>query len=154
MRETFIDAGGPGSPGRTFQDHRRDGLGLKELEAGLVAAGMVLDYIRDTRKAVLPNITSLKVYNPGRYMTLGASTKKNLELFDSISSDRACTLFSIMNRTETSMGARRLSDWLSFPLMDPSEINNRLDAVEELTRDPVLSGNIREILADIRTWRG
>ncbi|MRR39511.1 DNA mismatch repair protein MutS, partial [bacterium] len=68
-----------------------DGLGLKEHETGLVAAGMVLDYIRDTRKAVLPNITALKVYNPGRYMILGANTKRNLELFDSISSDKACT---------------------------------------------------------------
>jgi len=124
-----------------------DGYGLKDAQAGLVAAAMVLDYVKQTHKAVLPNITSLKRYNPGRFMMLGPTTKRNLELFDAISGVREHTLFSLLNHTRTSMGARKLADWMSFPLMDLFEINRRFDAQEMfLSRDHVMA-SLREGLS-------
>lgn len=126
-----------------------EGMGLKEHDTALTASAMVIEYVRETQKGVLAHITSLRFYNPGRYMILGANTRRNLELFDSLSSDRANTLFGVMNRTRTSMGARMLGDWISFPLMNPAEIAGRLDAVEELTKNPGMVEDIRDFLGGI-----
>ncbi len=123
-----------------------EGLGLRDHEAALVAAGMVLDYVRETQKGILPNITALRFYNPGKYMILGSNTKRNLELFDSISADRSNTLFSVMNRTGTPMGSRMLADWMSFPLMDGREISLRLDAVEEVIRSAGMAEGLKSLM--------
>jgi DNA mismatch repair protein MutS len=126
-----------------------EGLGLKDYGAALLASGMVLDYVRETRKGTMPHITALQFYNPGRFMILGTNTKRNLELFESISGDAGNTLFGVLNRTRTPMGARLLSDWISFPLMDPGEINDRLDAVEELTKTAGLADGLKDLLGEI-----
>ena len=126
-----------------------EGLGLKDREAALVAAGMVLDYVRETRKGALPHITGLNFYSTGRYLILGTSTRRNLELFESISGDRKNTLFGVMNRTSTPMGARLLADWISFPLMDPAAINLRLDAVEETARSQGKGDGLKAVLKEI-----
>jgi DNA mismatch repair protein MutS len=106
-----------------------DGLGLRERKAALVASGMVMEYVKQTRRGVLPHINSCRVYNPGLFMMLGHTTKRNLELFDSLAGGQEGTLYAVMNRTGTSMGARQLADWISFPLMDKDAIDGRLDAV-------------------------
>lgn len=126
-----------------------DGFGLKDAPAALIASGMVLDYVGRTGKAVLPHITTLRFYNPGRFMVLGPTTKRNLELFETISGGRENTLFSLLNHTCTSMGARMLADWISFPLMDVDTITQRLAAVDELvSREPAL-GAVEEFLGDV-----
>jgi DNA mismatch repair protein MutS len=126
-----------------------EGLGLKDHDMALRASGMVLDYVGNTQKGVLAHIISLRFYNPGKYMILGANTKRNLELFESISGDDTGTLFGIMNQTNTPMGVRKLADWMSFPLMDTGEITRRLDAVEELTAHPDILEGLRDLLDDI-----
>ncbi len=126
-----------------------DGFGLKDAPLALRASGMVLEYVRQTHKAVMPNITSLNLYNPGRFMMLGPTTKRNLELFDAISGLKEHTLFALLNRTGTSMGARMLADWMAFPLMDACEINQRLSAVEALVSQGQLLNTMREVLSDI-----
>jgi DNA mismatch repair protein MutS len=126
-----------------------DGFGLKDSEDALRASGMVLEYVKHHSKAVLPHITSLTLYNPGRFMMLGPTTKRNLELFDTISGRSENTLFALLNHTGTPMGSRMLADWISFPLMDVRAITARLDAVEALlSREAVLNG-LREVLKDI-----
>ncbi|MCU0575698.1 MAG: DNA mismatch repair protein MutS [Desulfobacterota bacterium] len=126
-----------------------DGFGLKDAPAALTASGMVLDYVKQTSKAVMPHITGLTVYNPGRFMMLGPTTKRNLELFDSFSGGRENTLFALLNFTGTSMGARMLADWISFPLLDAAQIVNRLDAVEELASRERILRTISEILETV-----
>ncbi|HON37771.1 MAG: DNA mismatch repair protein MutS [Pseudomonadota bacterium] len=126
-----------------------EGLGLKGHEAALRASAMALDYVRQTQKGVLAHITQLRFYSTGGYMILGANTRRNLELFDSLGGDKSNTLFGVMNRTMTPMGARMLGDWMSFPLMDLKEIEGRLDAVEELVRNPGTVQDIRDILEGI-----
>jgi len=126
-----------------------EGLGLKGRDAALIASAMVIDYVKERLKDVLANITSLRFYNTGRYMILGQNTKRNLELFESISGDESATLYRIMNNAGTSMGSRRLADWISFPLMDPDEINLRLDAVESLVQRGDDLTDIRRQLKDV-----
>jgi len=126
-----------------------DGFGLKDALQALRASGMVLEYVRQTHKAVMPNITSLNLYNPGRFMMLGPNTKRNLELFDAISGLKEHTLFALLNHTGTSMGARMLADWMAFPLMDAGEINKRLDAEEALISQGQSLNIMREVLSDI-----
>jgi len=126
-----------------------EGLGLKDHDAALRAAGMVLDYVGKTQKDVLGHIISLRFYNTGRYMMLGANTKRNLELFESISGSASNTLFGVMNRTRTPMGARTLADWISFPLMNVMEISARHDAIEELAGKRDILDQIRSLLDEI-----
>ncbi len=126
-----------------------DGLGLKDHPAALVAAGMVLNYVRETQKAVLKHINRLRYYNPGNFMILGANTKRNLEIFESISGGVEGTLYHVLNHTVSAMGARRLADWISFPLMDPLVINARLDAIEELVAAGLRITDLRTILKGV-----
>ncbi|MGO9147452.1 MAG: DNA mismatch repair protein MutS [Desulfomonilia bacterium] len=126
-----------------------DGFGLKDASLALIASGMVLEYVKQTHKAVLPNVTSLTFYNTGRFMMLGPTTKRNLELFEAISGLKEHTLFALLNHTGTSMGARMLADWISFPLMDVSDINKRLEAEEALVSQERTLGAMREVLKDI-----
>ncbi len=126
-----------------------DGFGLKEACAALNAAAMVLDYVRQTSKASLPHITALRFFNPGHFMMLGPTTRRNLELFETISGTQGNTLFSLLNRNGTSMGARVLADWISFPLMDIIQIEARLDALEGLISQERQLAAIRDIVDDV-----
>lgn len=126
-----------------------DGLGLKDHDQAIVAAGMILSYVQETKQGVLAHINRLRTYNPGRYMILGANTTRNLELFDSIAGNETGTLFHVLNQTVTAMGSRRLADWTSFPLLDVEEIGARLDAVESLVGDRDRVRELRELLRDV-----
>jgi DNA mismatch repair protein MutS len=126
-----------------------DGFGLKDASLALIASGMVLEYVKQTHKAVLPHVTSVTFYNPGRFMMLGPTTKRNLELFEAISGLKEHTLFALLNHTGTSMGARMLADWISFPLMDVSAINERLEAEEALVSQERALDAMRQVLEDI-----
>jgi len=115
-----------------FGVHGIDGLGLGEYPAALKAAALALNYVRETQKSAMAHLSRLRYYNPGNYLLLGAGTRRNLELFDSIAGERSGTLYYVLNQTVTAMGARKLADWLNFPLMELAAIDARLDAVAEL----------------------
>jgi DNA mismatch repair protein MutS len=125
------------------------GLGLEGSQAAAMAAVMVLNYVLEKQKSSAGNITSIRFYNPGLYMMLGTNTKKNLELFESLSKSKEDCLYNIINKTKTSMGARRLADWLNFPLMDEAAINERLDALGELKNNPEVLSEIREAMKGV-----
>ena len=91
------------------------------------------------RKGALPHITGLNFYSTGRYLILGTSTRRNLELFESISGDRKNTLFGVMNRTSTPMGARLLADFPGQPALDHLP-RMRLDLRLLRTLEPALDG--------------
>ncbi|HON95587.1 MAG TPA: DNA mismatch repair protein MutS, partial [Deltaproteobacteria bacterium] len=106
-------------------------------------------YVRQTSKAILPHITALRFFNPGHFMMLGPTTRRNLELFETISGTQGNTLFSLLNRNGTSMGARVLADWISFPLMDIIQIEARLDTLEGLISQERQLAAIRDIVDDV-----
>jgi len=125
------------------------GLGLTDQSPATIAAAMALMYVKDKQKAALGGITTLRFYNPGRFMLLGLHTSRNLELFETLTGAKEGSLFSLIDQTVTTMGGRRLADWLSFPLMDIEAINARLDAVAELKQTVGVLSEIRSGLREV-----
>ena len=115
-----------------------DGFGLTDKTAAVGASGALIHYVRQTQKTTLEHITGLTYSESADYLVLDAATIRNLELLESSSGDSKDTLLSVINRTATSMGSRLLRNWLVRPSLDPTEIESRLDAVEELSRSAML----------------
>jgi DNA mismatch repair protein MutS len=123
------------------------GFGAEEMTAGLEAAAMVLDYLKQTNAPALQSVTSLSTYSTSGFMVLDAAARRNLELTHSLSQEtRGASLLSIIDKTRTAMGARLLRKWLDQPLLDVKRINRRLDAVEELHGDALIRGELRDEL--------
>src|SRR5262245_8100199 len=98
----------------------------------------MIHYVRQTQKTTLEHITGLTYSEAADYLSLDASTIRNLELFESSSGDTKDTLLGVINRTRTGMGARLLRNWIVRPSIDAREIESRFDAVAELSSSAVL----------------
>ncbi len=123
------------------------GFGAEDLTAGLEAAAMVLDYLKQTNAGALQSIASLATYSTSGFMVLDAAARRNLELTQSLSAEtRGASLLSIVDDTKTAMGGRLLRKWLDQPLLDVERINRRLDAVEELHNDALMRAELRDVL--------
>ena len=109
------------------------GFGIEGLPAGIAAAGALLYYLKDNLHKSLEHLRTPIPLQQTRFMVLDKQTVRNLELVSSVLGDRHATLYSILDRTITPMGGRLLTQWISRPLLDPHLINERLQAVEELT---------------------
>ncbi len=124
------------------------GFGLGEL--ALRAAGAVLKYAKENTRSELRNVDSLSGYFSERFLVLDSTTLRNLEVFRSFLGEEEYTLYGVMNRTRTPMGARLLRKWMQKPLLDVKEINARLDAVEELSRKGMLREELARVLAGVK----
>ncbi len=129
------------------------GYGLEGRPQAVCAAGAILHYLRNTRRESLARLTGIRVYETSSFMVLDTFTRRNLELTDTLrGGDRRGSLLGVLDRTVTAMGARRLRQWISQPLLQPERITARLDAVEALVADAVrredLQGSLRQV-ADI-----
>lgn len=146
-----------------FNTQSLKGFGVEELRLGIVAAGAAMHYLRETQKAHLPHITSLRRYDVGEYIVLDPSTKRNLEITASLSGSSEGTLFAVLDKTETPMGGRMLKRWINQPLNALEPIQRRLAAVEELVhttevREHIVSflqriGDLERLNAKICTGR-
>ncbi len=126
------------------------GFGCDDLTAGLCAAGGVLCYLRDNQKGAISHITRLSRERTESVMVLDLVTQRNLELITSSQDGRReGTLFSVMDQTCTSPGARTMRTWLSQPLLDIGRIEARLDAVQDLVEQPMLRDEVRTILRQV-----
>ena len=111
------------------------------------AAGAILEYLAETQKTQLAHIDRLTPYRTGDSLQIDESSRRSLEITRTLREGKLeGSLLEVLDRTVTPMGSRLLSDWLSSPLTDVSAINDRLDAVEELLRDPSLMEDLRERL--------
>lgn len=134
-----------------FRTDSLRGFGAEQMTAGLEAAAMVLDYLRQTNAGALASIAGMSTYSTSGFMVLDASARRNLELTHSISAEtRGASLLSIIDRTRTAMGGRLLRRWLDQPLLDVERINRRLDAVEEFTADAIMRGEVRDTLGSVQ----
>ena len=134
-----------------FRTDSLRGFGAEDLRAGLEAAAIALDYLRQTNAGALQSISSLMTYSTSGFMVLDAAARRNLELTQSMSADtRGASLLSIIDKTRTAMGGRLMRKWLDLPLLDVKRINRRLDAVEELYNDALMRGEVREVLGGIQ----
>lgn len=127
-----------------------DGLGLKDYDCGIIAAGALLRYLLETQKRDLSHITKLSVYSSGKYMLLDSSTRRNLELCETLrEKQKRGSLLWVLDKTKTAMGARTLRKFIEQPLIVRSEIERRLDAVEELKDQAISREEIREYLSPV-----
>ena len=125
-------------------------LGLDDKKEGSTSAGALLRYLYDTQKNSLSNITGINVYASGKYMLLDSSTRRNLELTETMrEKKKRGSLLWVLDRTRTAMGARRLHQMIEQPLVDREMIEKRLDAVEALCQNTVDRDEIREYLQPV-----
>jgi DNA mismatch repair protein MutS len=103
-----------------------------DLHAAVCAAGALLEYVKHTQRAALPHITELRVEENSQYIQLDAATRRNLEIDTTLRGEASPTLYSLLNTTQTAMGARLLRHWLHHPLRDRKLVQMRHDAVAEL----------------------
>ena len=123
----------------TKQFNTRDlsGFGLEksngsDLSAAVAAAGALLEYVKHTQRTALPHITALSVEKFSQYIQLDAATRRNLEIDTTLRGEAAPTLYSLLNTTQTPMGARLLRHWLHHPLREQNLVAKRHEAVAEL----------------------
>jgi DNA mismatch repair protein MutS len=130
-----------------------EGLGLQDADAAaLAAAGALLRYLREVQPSGLPHLARPVVERPGGVMPLDEMTRRNLELVESLrgGEETAGTLLSVLDRTQTPMGARLLRQWILAPLTDVAAITARLDAVEALVSEGTARTALREALDGVR----
>ncbi len=135
---------------RQFHVLQLEGLGLENAELGVTAAGSLLEYLTDTQKRQLTHINQLRTYSVQDYMLLDMSTRRNLELTETLR-DKSYkgSLLWVLDHTQTAMGGRRLRKWLEQPLIRKESIDLRLGCVEALVDDPMLSAELKEMLSGI-----
>ncbi len=127
-----------------------DGLGIRDYPAGTIAAGALLQYLYETQKNALEHMTRLVPYETGKYMVIDSSTRRNLELLETMrEKQKRGSLLWVLDKTKTAMGARLLRTYIEQPLIEREEIERRLDAVEELNGDMVTREELREYLNPI-----
>ena len=121
-----------------------------EREAEIRAAGALLAYAEHTQAAdgELGHVTRLTRYDPHERMGLDATALRSLDVFEN-TFDEEHTLIAVLDETACSLGRRELDRWLRRPLLDRAEIEARLDAVEELTRDSLVREEARELLREV-----
>nr|WP_330367299.1 DNA mismatch repair protein MutS [Butyrivibrio proteoclasticus] len=126
------------------------GLGVDDFPNGVVAAGALLQYLIDMQKSDVGNITHIYPYLASKYMLLDSSTRRNLELVETMrDKQKRGTLLWVLDKTKTAMGARTLRSFIEQPLIDRNEILKRQSAVESLVKNVVSREEIREYLGPI-----
>lgn len=114
------------------------------------AASAVLDFLIETRRGVPANIQGIAPYQARSFLVIDESTKANLELTRTLMGGRRSgSLLSVIDKTTTAMGGRRLRQWLNYPLVDVVRISERHDALEEMLRFPALREDVRAALDEV-----
>ncbi|SEQ56562.1 DNA mismatch repair protein MutS [Lachnospiraceae bacterium NE2001] len=127
-----------------------EGLGLKDYPEIVSAAGALIGYLYDTQMSSLGQINHLKLYFANQYMIIDSSTKRNLELTETMRDGmRYGSLLWVLDKTKTAMGARKLRSFIETPLMDRERIEDRLDAIEALNVSVMDRDEMREYLSSI-----
>ena len=109
-----------------------NGFGCANLKAAICAAGALLDYVKHTQRTTLPHINAISVEATSEYLQLDAATRRNLEIDMTLRGEASPTLYSLLNTTQTAMGARLLRHWLHNPLQDRNLVIKRHEAIAEL----------------------
>ncbi|MBI2876404.1 MAG: DNA mismatch repair protein MutS [Candidatus Tectomicrobia bacterium] len=125
-------------------------LGLPEGSLGLLAAGALFAYARETQMGFLPHVKAPRPYRGKDYLSLDPQVQRNLELVEnSLEGTAEGSLLSVLDGTRTGMGRRCLRSWLLHPLLSLEEIRGRQEAVEELLTRPGMRSGLRELLAKV-----
>jgi DNA mismatch repair protein MutS len=126
-----------------------DGFGCAQMPAAVAAAGAIVHYLKHQLRRKIDHLTSLRCDAPADHVLLDSATQANLELVESRGT-RDASLLSVLDRTITPMGARKLRAWILQPLRDLTELQRRQQMIAELLQEPDLLGSIRAELKSIR----
>lgn len=127
-----------------------DGLGLGDYDHGIIAAGALFRYLLETQKNTMEHMNQIIPYVTDKYMVIDSSSRRNLELVETLrEKQKRGSLLWVLDHTKTAMGARMLRNFVTQPLIDAKEINERLDAVGELNMQAMLREEIREYLQPV-----
>jgi DNA mismatch repair protein MutS len=132
-----------------FKVQSLDGFGCAQMPAAVSAAGAIVHYLKHQLRRKIDHITSLRCDAPTDYVLLDSATQANLELVEARDA-RDASLLSVLDRTETSMGARKLRTWILQPLRDVAELQRRQQMIADLFQEPDLLASIRTELKSIR----
>ncbi len=144
----FDSAGALENLSRQFGTRDLAGFGCENMTIAIGAAGCLLGYIKETQKTDLPHIKALHPVTEEDSVLIDAASRRNLELSVNIQGGEEQTLYSVLNRTTTSMGARLLKRWLHRPIRSRAVLNDRLDAVEYIVdrqQHALLAGHFKQI---------
>ena len=128
-----------------FQTHSLKGFGVEDLQDGLIAAGSIIHYLKDTEHPHLQHISSIQRIDRDDFLWMDRFTIRNLELVPEAGwerNDRQHNLLSVLDNTVSPMGARLMKRWIVFPLKDIIKINERLDLVEFFIRETELRNKL------------
>ena len=133
-----------------FKVNTLAGLGVEDFPTGMVSAGALLQYLLETQKTSLEHFTHITPYLASRFMLLDSSTRRNLELTETLrEKQKRGSLLWVLDKTKTAMGARQLRNDIEQPLINMEDINDRLDTIEQLCKNSVSRDEIREYLNPI-----
>ena len=144
----FDDKALPGKLMAQFSKASLDELDLGDKPRATVAVGVMLRYLEYTQKQSLTYINTVTVYNVEQYMDLDIAARRNLEITETMrDKQKRGSLLWVLDKTCTAMGARKLKQWMEKPLINPIDINNRLEAVGELHADLMLRDELKDVLS-------
>ena len=133
-----------------FHVNHLDGLGLEPYGTGALAAGALLQYLYETQKNSLSHMTTISPYSTGQYMIIDTSTRRNLELVETLrEKQKRGSLLWVLDKTKTAMGARLLRSFVEQPLIEKEPILERQMAIEELNMNFISREELREYLNPI-----
>ncbi len=133
-----------------FKVYSLNAIDLDNYPYTVRAAGALLEYLEETQKNALSHINHITRYDVEEYMLLDITTRRNLELTETIrSKEKKGSLLWVLDKTLTSMGGRLLRQWVEQPLLKENEIKNRLDSVEEIVNNLELKNDINSLLKKV-----
>lgn len=133
-----------------FKAQTLEGLGLIDYSAAIVSSGSLMIYFQETQKNALSQLTRISTYNTGKYMIIDTSTRRNLELTETLrEKQKRGSLLWILDKTKTAMGGRLLRSYIEQPLIEKTEIIGRQEVIEKLNTSMITREELREYLNPI-----
>ncbi|HRQ23763.1 MAG TPA: DNA mismatch repair protein MutS, partial [Anaerolineales bacterium] len=129
-----------------FKASTLDGFGLKSNSLSVRAAGAIVQYLKETQPDALNLLNSLRSYSLNEFMTLDASTRRNLELDETLRGERKGSLLGTLDLTITPMGKRLIHQWVSQPLLHVEKIQKRQNGVEYFVQQGMIRAELRDTL--------
>ncbi|MEA3335590.1 MAG: DNA mismatch repair protein MutS [Chloroflexota bacterium] len=141
-----------------FEVESLSAFGCQSLPAATIAAGALVQYLRQTQRDSLPHLSRLRTYSTGEFMLLDEATRRNLELVQTIrGASKKGSLLGVLDATRTPMGSRLLRQWLNQPLLNRAALDARLDSVQAWHDNLVARAELRDLLrqvGDLERWTG
>ena len=129
-----------------FNASTLEGFGIKGHSPAIRSAGAILQYLKETQPDSLTLLTSLRSYSINEFMTLDASTRRNLELDETLHGERKGSLLGTLDRSVTPMGKRLIHQWVSQPLLNVEKIQHRQDGVQHFFENGMKRAEMRNVL--------